>query len=174
MMTDQSPEPAAEPLQQQVTKPQIFSSANKLGLGLTFFGFIVFILGVRPGLFGLDQSPVVGFVQIAVFLVGLAIICIGGYISLRTFWRGQEMSIAADIGLRLVGTGYVIAVFSGMADIFGFGSDTIPGAPNFGGWQAAGVLIGEMVIAIGFVLMLPFFSKESDEDESMIPDQGNV
>jgi len=111
-------------------------------------------------MFGLDRSPIIGFVQIAVFLVGLAIICIGGYISLTSLWREQPTSIAADIGLRLVATGYVIAVFAGMADIFGFGSHPLPALPFFGEWQARGVQVGQAFIALGFLLLLPFHRDE--------------
>ena len=112
--------------------------------------------GRPPAIFGLDRSPVVGFVQISVFLVGLAIICLGGYIGLMAFWRNGERTIAAEIGSRLVATGYVVAVFSGMADVFGFGTQTPPLIPVFGPWQAAGVQIGEFLIAIGFLLLIPF------------------
>jgi hypothetical protein len=125
-------------------------------------GFFVFILGTSPELFGLDRSPVVGFVQITVFLIGLAIICIGGYLTLMSLWRGQKRSITADIGLRLIATGYVVAVVSGMADVFGVGSQPWPEVPSFGRWQSRGVLIGEIVIAIGFILMLPPRSPEDN------------
>jgi hypothetical protein len=128
----------------------------QFGLVLTFIGFGMFLLGARPGMFGLDRSPVIGFVQIAVFLVGLGLMCIGGYLSLMAFWKDSTRSIAADFGLRFVSTGYVVAVFTGMADVFGFGSHPLPGVPYFGEWQAAGVVIGEMVIAIGFLLMMPY------------------
>ncbi|MBE0698966.1 MAG: hypothetical protein IH586_18770, partial [Anaerolineaceae bacterium] len=127
---------------------------------LTLAGFLVFLFGARPGMFGLDRSPIIGFVQIAVFLVGLAIICIGGYISMTSLWRERPTSIAADIGLRLVATGYVIAVFAGMADIFGFGSHPLPKLPFFGEWQARGVEVGQVFIAIGFILLLPFSHSE--------------
>ncbi len=128
----------------------------RFGLGVTLFGFIVFLIGARPSIFGWDRSPVIGFVQIAVLLIGLAIICIGGYISLMALWRNEPPSIAADFGLRFVTTGYVVAVFSGMADVFGFGSHPLPGVPYFGGWQARGVMIGEALIAIGFLLLIPY------------------
>lgn len=128
----------------------------RIGLAVTLAGFLLFLVGARPGLFGIDRSPVIGFVQIAVFLTGLAIICIGGYISLKSLWRDEPTSIAADIGQRLVATGYVIAVFAGMADIFGFGSQPLPKLPFFGPWQARGVEVGEVFIAIGFLLLLPF------------------
>lgn len=128
----------------------------RLGLTATIIGFIVFLLGVDPGLFGLDRSPVTGFVQIAVFLIGLAVICLGGYVSLNTLWNGRQKSIAADIGFRLVSTGYVIAVAAGMADMFGFGNHPFPKIPYFGPWQAVGVMFAEIIIAVGFFLLIPF------------------
>ena len=128
----------------------------RLGLGATIFGFIIFLLGAEPGLFQLDRSPVVGFVQIATFLVGLGFICLGGYISLAALWNGGPKSIASDIGLRLVCTGYVIAVACGMADIFGFGSNNYPTIPIFGTYQQVGVILGEVVIGVGLLLLIPF------------------
>ncbi len=142
----------------QDTIPELPYSRRRIrwGLGLTLFGFVIFLLGARPALFGADISPVVGFVQIAVFLIGLAFMCIGGYISMMALWKNSEPSIAADIGLRLVATGYLIAVFAGMADVFGMGSHPLPAVPYFGAWQARGVQLGQAVIAVGFLLLLPF------------------
>lgn len=118
-------------------------------------GFILFLVGARPGLFGLDRSPVVGFIQIAVMLIGLAVICVGGYATIRALWRRQVPGISADIGMRLLSTGYVVAVFAGMADIFGIGSHPLSGVPFFGVWQARGMEIGSTLIAIGFIMMFP-------------------
>jgi hypothetical protein len=56
----------------------------------------------------------------------------------------------------MVSTGYVITVFAGMADVFGFGSHPLPGVPYFGTWQARGVEVGQAVIALGFLLMIPW------------------
>jgi hypothetical protein len=139
------------------TRPGLFSQRRvRLGLIITLVGFFIFLVGGRPSLFGLDRSPVIGIVQIATFLVGIGIICIGGYLSLMALWKGQNPSIPADIGLRLVATGYVIAVFAGMADVFGFGTQRLPRIPFFGPWQARGVMLGEVIIAIGFLLMIPY------------------
>jgi hypothetical protein len=126
-------------------------------------GLLVFMLGADPGIFGLDRSPVTGFVQIAVFLVGLAFISIGGYSALVSLWRGRELSLLADIGARLISTGYVVAVASGMADVFGFGSEALPRIPNFGIWQQRGVMFGEIIIALGFILLIPF--RQGAEEE---------
>ncbi len=119
-------------------------------------GLFIFAVGAKPNWFGWDRSPVVGFIQISVFLVGLALICIGGFVGLSALWGKQQRSIIADIGLRLVGTGYVIAVFTGMADVFGMGTQPPPNIPYFGPWQAVGVLIGQSVIAIGFLMLIPY------------------
>ena len=128
---------------------------TRFGLGLTLVGLLVFCLGAKPSFFGLDRSPVIGFVQITVFLIGLAMICLGGNLSLTSLWSGQQKSIAAEIGLRLVATGYVIAFTSGLADVFGMGNQPWPLIPYFGPWQSVGVMIGELVIGIGFLLMIP-------------------
>lgn len=106
-------------------------------------------------MFGVDRSPVIGFIQIAVFLVGLGIICVGGYIALTALWGDMPTSIAADIGSRLVATGFVVCVFAGMADIFGFGSQPLPKLPFFGPWQARGVEMGQALIGLGFLMLLP-------------------
>jgi hypothetical protein len=134
----------------------------RTGLIMTILGLLVFLMGARPAIFNMDRSPVVGFVQISVFLVGLAIMVLGGYVSLMAFWRNCQRTIPADLGTRLVTTGYVIAVFSGMADVFGFGTQMWPKIPYFGPLQAIGVQIGEAVIAIGFLLLIPYqFLKKS-------------
>ena len=136
----------------------------RFGLLLTLFGFLVFLLGARPALFGLDRSPVVGVVQISVFLVGLAIICFCGYIGMLSFWRNGDRTIPVDIGSRLVATGYVVAAFSAMADYFGLGTRPPPLIPFFGPWQAIGVQIGEGLITIGFLLMIPFHRRKNKEE----------
>lgn len=132
---------------------------RRIQLGLIFAvgGFLILMVGMRPDLFLLDRSPVLGFIQVAVMLVGLAVVCVGGFISLNGLWRGRSPSIAAELGMRIISTGYIIAVFAGLADIFGLGSHPYPEyIPYFGEWQARGVQIGEGFIAIGLLMMLPY------------------
>ena len=128
----------------------------RFSLANVFLGFVIFAVGAKPNWFGWDRSPVVGFIQIAVFLVGLALISAGGYVGLLALWGNEQRSIIADIGSRLVGTGYVIAVFSGMADVFGLGTQPLPEVPYFGPWQAAGVFLGELIIVAGFLMIIPY------------------
>jgi hypothetical protein len=119
-------------------------------------GLLIFAIGAKPNWFGWNRAPVVGFVQIVVLLLGLGLICIGGYVGLTALWGREQRSILADIGSRLIGTGYVITIFSGMADVFGMGAQTLPDNPYFGPLQASGVLIGQFVIALGFLMLIPY------------------
>jgi hypothetical protein len=135
----------------RVSSVRIRFSLTCVGLGL-----FIFVIGAKPYWFGWDRSSAVGFIQIAVFLVGLALICVGGFVGLSALWGKEQRSIIADIGLRFIWTGYVIAVFTGMADVFGMGSQALPKVPYFGPWQAGGVLIGQFVIAIGFLMLIPY------------------
>lgn len=155
-MTGQNSPAVVEEQGPQATPYRPFTRKTRVGLILALVGFLVFLLGARPGFFGLDRSSVIGFVQIAVFLIGLAMICIGGYLSLASLWTQDGKSIAADIGLRLVATGYLICVFAGMADVFGFGSQLLPDVPYFGYFQERGVEMGQIVIAIGFLMLIPY------------------
>ena len=127
----------------------------RIGLVLAIIGYLFFLLGARPSLFGLDRSRVIGFVQISVFLTGLALITLGSYMTLNALWPDGKKTIAAEIGARLISTGYVICVFTGMADIFGMGSHPLPNV-FFGPLQARGMGIGMATIAIGFLLLIRF------------------
>lgn len=149
----------------------------RFSLANVFLGFVIFAVGAKPNWFGWDRSPVVDFIEIAVFLVGLALISAGGYVGLLALWGDEQRSIIADIGSRLVGTGYVIAVFTGMADIFGLGTQPLPEVPYFGPWQAAGVFIGELIIVAGFLMIIPYrfnWDKKSKDqtDEILITSRG--
>lgn len=139
----------------------------KFGLGMAIVGYLIFLIGARPSLFGLDRSPVVGFVQISVFLLGLGIITMGSYLTLNSLWPDGKKSIAADIGSRLVSTGYVISVFTGMADIFGLGSHPLPDV-FFGPLQARGMSLGMATIAVGFLLLIRYKrpSEEQPPDDN--------
>ena len=137
----------------------------RFSLIMLYIGLFVFVVGAKPNWFHLDRSPVVGFIQIAVFLIGLGMICAGGFVGIHSLWGREQRSILADIGSRLVGTGYVIAVFTGMADVFGLGTQPLPMVPYFGPWQSSGVLIGQFVIAVGFLMMIPYKVQPKKSEE---------
>jgi len=161
----------------ETTPPENGSTNNELsypivkiriGLGLAVVGYLLFLLGARPSLFGLDRSRVIGFVQISVFLIGLGIITVGSYLTLNAVWPNGKKTIAADIGTRLISTGYVICVFTGMADIFGLGSHRLPNV-FFGPLQARGMGLGMGTIAVGFLLLIRYHRPENGQHEPEKP-----
>jgi uncharacterized membrane protein YedE/YeeE len=79
-------------------------------------------------------------------------------------WNNHPKTILADIGLRVVSTGFVIAVISGLADVFGFGTQLSPEIPFYGPWQAMGVLVGEIMIILGFIFQIPFRFQREESD----------
>ena len=149
-------QPASNPVKTQPIRINPSPERMRLGAVTTLFGLFIFAVGAKPTWFGWDRSTVVGFLQISVFLIGLAIICVGGYVGVGALWKGMQRSIIADIGIRLISTGYVIAAFSGMADVFGMGSQPVPALPYFGHLQATGVVVGQVMIAIGFLIFIPY------------------
>ncbi len=148
--------PASYPVDTQPVPKGPSRLRLRVGLITTLVGLFIFTVGAKPGWFGWDRSAGVGFVQISFFLFGLAVISLGGYVGISALWAGSQRTIIADIGARLVATGFVISIFAGMADVFGMGSQSPPQIPYFGPWQATGVLIGQAVIAVGFLMFIPY------------------
>lgn len=130
---------------------------RRLGLTLTGLGIVVFLVGAVPNWFGLDISQAVGFVQVGVFSGGLLLICLGGTFALNSLWPSHWRSIFADIGLRVAWTGWVFAISAALADVFGLGTRPLTTSYTFfGPWQALGVMIGEGIMFLGFLMMVPY------------------
>lgn len=163
-MSEKISSPTSEIKPSDITLPvfPLPKARTRLSIFGIILGLLLVMVGAKPSWFGLDRSPVVGFIQIAVMLIGIGLVCIAGYAGVNGLWRRQQLTISADIGTRLVSSGYVITLFSGMADILGIGSHPLPGLPVFGVWQARGMEIGLAIIAIGFIMMFPYKQKKKD------------
>ena len=127
-----------------------------LGIILSCLGMGLFLIGVSPAAFGVDRSPMLGTIQIAFLGVGLGLFSLGSCLSLLWLWKGRQLSISADFGWRLVATGYVVALWTGMADIWGFGTSEVSKTLCFGPWQERGVIFGEILIGVGLLLLVPW------------------
>jgi hypothetical protein len=121
---------------------------------IVLLGLFIFLIGIWPDLIGMDRSPVVGFVQIGVWLTGLAILLIGAYATVRVVRNGMDTSLRADIGIRLIATGYVIAAVASLADFIGVGAQRMP-LIAFGPVQVIGLAIGVLVSLQGVILYWP-------------------
>ena len=127
-------------------------------------GIFMLVLGLRPDLFGLYRGLYIGFTQIIMILIGIALLTLGAYISLNAFWSCTEKSLLADIGSRLIMTGLVICAFTALADAFGFGTNPPP-LVILGTLQSQGVIIGMGVIILGLLMMIRWDRNRSNPIE---------
>lgn len=145
----------------RLTPPQL--RRIRLGILIVLLGLFLFVLGVYPDLFGLDRSPVVGFVQIGVWLFGLALLLLGAYATVRVVRAGRPNSLRADVGLRLIATGYVFAFAASLADFIGIGSHQMPQI-YFGPVQVLGLAAGVSISLVGVILYWPHPRPEGEEE----------
>ena len=130
------------------------------GLTTLVISLIVLIIGLRPDLFNLDRGLYIGFTQIVVILIGIGLLTVGANSILNAFWACSEKTLLADIGTRTILTGYVICVFTALADAFGFGTNPPPHVV-LGTLQSRGVIIGMIVILIGLLLKVRWSSNRA-------------
>lgn len=117
-------------------------------------GLLVFILGVAPDLIGMDRSPVIGFVQVGTWMTGLALLLLAAYLAVRVIRNGRECNLVADVGSRLIATGYVMAAAASLADFIGIGSHPLP-TIYFGPIQVIGLILGLLISLVGLILYWP-------------------
>jgi len=122
---------------------------------LVVIGLLVFAVGLEPDLIGMDRSPVVGFVQVYVWLSGLAVALLGAYAAVRVIRNGRLATLRSEIGLRLVATGYVIVATASLADFLGIGSHAIRTGLIFGHIQIMGLVFGLLTSVAGLSLYWP-------------------
>lgn len=121
---------------------------------IVLLGLFIFVIGVQPDILGLNRSLTVGFVQIGVWLTGLAILLLAAYATVRVVRNGKENSLRADIGTRLLATGYVVAVVASLADFIGVGAQQMPFI-TFGPVQVIGLVVGVILSLLGVILYWP-------------------
>ena len=117
-------------------------------------GFFIFAIGVDPDLIGMNRSPIIGFVQMGVWMTGLTILLIAATATVRVVRNGRSHSLRADVGLRLIATGYVVAATASFADFLSIGSHQMPQV-YFGEVQVMGLALGVLTSLIGIVLYWP-------------------
>jgi hypothetical protein len=118
-------------------------------------GLLIFVIGIQPDLIGMNRSATVGFVQIGVWLTGLAIMLLAAYATVRVIRNGKPTSLRADIGIRLIATGYVVAAVGSLADFIGVGAHRMP-VIYFGHFQVIGLILGVILSLLGVILYLPW------------------
>jgi len=129
---------------------------------MVLISLLIFLIGIQPDLIGMNRSQTVGFVQIGVWLVGLAFLLLGAYATVRVVRNGKPTSLLADIGIRLIATGYVVAAVASLADFIGVGAQRMP-LVSFGPIQVIGLVTGAILSMLGVILYWPRRTKPARE-----------
>jgi hypothetical protein len=127
----------------------------QVGIAIAVLGGVIALIGLFPGVTGLEAALGIGVIQTLIVLAGFSILIFGAYIFVKaTYYPGVPHNLAQQIGLRLSMTGLVIAIASGLADVLGYGSH--PSGPDqrpfLGTWQAIGLIGGFVVASLGIII----------------------
>lgn len=145
----------------------------RLWMTVMLIGLLIFMIGIQPDLIGMNRSITVGFVQIGVWLTGLAILLVTAYSTVRVIRNGKPKSLRADIGIRLIATGYVVAAVGSLADFIGVGAHRMP-AIYFGHIQIIGLVSGVVLSILGVILYMPWTKKLETEESEPDPAEENL
>ena len=132
---------------------------------LVILGLLVFLVGINPDLIGMNRSRVIGFIQMGVWLSGLGLLLLGAFLTVRVVRNGRPMSLRAEVGTRLIATGYVISAAASLADFLAIGSHHLPWV-YLGPLQVAGLAGGVVVSLLGVLLYWPRTPRPPAEPEA--------
>lgn len=127
----------------------------QFGIAVGALGIVLTLMGLFPGVTGVEPTPGIGIVQILMAITGFSLLIAGAFIYVKyTFYEKQRATLAQQIGFRLSLTGLMLGAMVGLADILGFGSNvrTITTDIFFGPWQAVGLLGGFLMASIGVLV----------------------
>jgi hypothetical protein len=137
-------------------------------LASAFLGLALVAVAIILELQSLVLTPGFGVVQTLLFLLGVTLLTIAGYLYLsKRRPAGAPRSLQADIGVRLSLTGLVLCYVSGFADLIRIGTHVQPefDRPYIGPLQLGGLVIGLLIILAGMVLY--FTSRGKRESSSL-------
>jgi hypothetical protein len=132
---------------------------------LVIIGLLVFVVGISPDLIGMNRSRVIGFIQMGVWLTGLGMLLLGAFLAVRVVRNGRPMSLRAEIGTRLIATGFVVSATASLADFLAIGSHRLPWI-YFGPLQVGGLVAGVVTSLVGVLLYWPRKPKPAADPET--------
>lgn len=137
---------------------------SQISITIGTLGIMLILIGLFPGIVGLETVQGVGVLQVLVMMIGFSLMFAAAYIFVKqTFYPGQPTTLAQDIGIRLTLTGLLIAAAAGLADVLGFGSHppTTIQRPLLGYLQTAFLVGGILIGSLG-VLVYTLFGATED------------
>jgi hypothetical protein len=137
----------------------------QFGIALGALGVVLALMGLFPGVTGVEPTVGIGLVQIVMILTGFSVLIAGAFVYAKyTFYAHKHSNLTQQIALRLSLTGLLFGAMAGLADIFGFGSNLRTATSDifFGPWQAFGLISGFLVASLGVLI----YSLSADPDDS--------
>src|SRR5664279_2399244 len=128
---------------------------GQFGIVVAALGVVLALMGLFPGVTGIQVAAGVGIVQFVSILSGFTLLDLGALVYVKfSFYVGRAANLAQQIGIRLTLTGLVLAGLTGMADFLGFGSHARTATTDvyFGQLQALGLLGSLLLSALGVML----------------------
>jgi hypothetical protein len=141
----------------------------QVGIIVSTLGAVLALMGMFPGVTGLDATAGIGVLQIVLILVGFGLLISGALLYVQgAFYPGVKHNLAQQIAVRLSASGLLFCAIAGMGDLLGFGSHPpiLTDGPFLGYWQAVGLIGGFVVSSFGVVLFAlagPPFEDEQDK-----------
>ncbi len=139
---------------------------SEISISIGALGVVITLIGLFPGIIGLEAAEGVGVLQVLVILLGFTILFTSAYFfAKKTFYSGQPSTLAQDIGIRLTMTGLLIAGAAGLADVLGFGSHpSTPGSRPMLGQLQALAFLGGILLASSGVAIYALFGPPPEND----------
>jgi hypothetical protein len=131
------------------------SRFGQVGIAFATLGIMVALMGLFPGVTGVEETPGIGVVQVFMLLIGYAFMTFGGLIYAKfSFYIGVKSTLTQQIGVRLMLTGLLFAAISGLADILGFGSHIRSDTADifFGNLQGLGIIACLTISSFGVLI----------------------
>ena len=131
------------------------SRISQVGIALGTLGAVIMLMGLFPGVTGVEPTAGMGIVQIFVALAGFTLMIIGALIYVKfAFYSNRTATLAQMIGTRLALTGLILAAITGLADALGFGSHgaEFTEFEFLGPLQGAGIIGSYMMSCIGVLI----------------------
>jgi hypothetical protein len=148
------------------------SRFGQVGIALGLLGVVIALMGLFPGMTGVEATVGIGVVQIFMLLFGYGLLVFGAIIYAKfTFFLDAPSTLGQQIGIRLTLTGLLFAALTGLADILGFGSHVRTDISDifFGFWQAFGLLASLAGSSLGVLVYVmagnPRLSEASQIDD---------
>lgn len=159
----------------------------QLGILIMAFGMIMSLIGLYPGITGVEPRAGTGILQIILIILGVWLVIIGQFVLAKiSFYPRIPNTLAQRVAIRLSLTALLFLGAVGMSDVLGYGSNPPQGEisyPVMGAFQAAGIVMGFIAASFGVLLFvltgdkvpaddvnrrrLPDYRRETEEHSSV-------